>query len=197
MKFTQAIFFTLFVLFAGSAQPAAIVGGRTSVALNSSFVGAVTGAGITPAAVAPGTLMGTTATFPITGGDTTTGIIDHSGGLSFTAGTHSAVIENFVIDLNTMLLSGEVIANGGIPAMGVHLFDIGSGDTLTIDSTLATDLSAVFGVPNLTGATVGVATVSPITGSAVPEPSTFGLLAFAAAAMGGIWLLAKPRKLIY
>lgn len=125
-------------------------------------------------------LMGSTATFPITGGDTTTGIIDHSGGLSFTNESNSATIENFVINLNTLSLSGEVIANGGTPTMNVNLFDIGSGDTLTINSALASDLSSVFGVPNLTGATVGVATVSPVTASPVPEPSTVAFLSLGA-----------------
>ena len=100
------------------------------------------------------------------------------------------MIENFVIDLNTMLLSGTVIANGGMPVMGVNLFNIGAGDTLTVNSALAGDLSAVFGVPDVTGATVGVATVSPVT-SAVPEPAEAGLLALAAVLLGGVRLAAR------
>ena len=72
-----------------------------------------------------------------------------------------------------MLLSGEVVANAGTPMMNVDLLNIGAGNTLAVNSTLVTDLSALFGVPELAGATVGVATVSPITTSAVPEPSTF------------------------
>lgn len=187
MNTRPGILFSLFVCCAVGALPATITGGTTSVALDSTFVSTVTGAGITPAAVAPGMLTGTTATFPITGGNTTTGIIDHSGGLSFTKGTSSAVLENFVINLNSMLLSGEVIANGGSPMMNVNLFDIGSGDTLTINSTLASDLTAVFGVPNLTGATVGVATVSPIT-TPTPEPSALAFLA-----LGGVLLLGMRR----
>jgi hypothetical protein len=38
-------------------------------------------------------------------------------------------------------------------------------------------LSTVFGLPDLTGATVGVATVSPGTASATPEPAAVALLA--------------------
>jgi len=154
---------------------ATITGGTTTVTLNSSFVSTLIQAGITPAAVSPGTLVGTTATFPITTGDTTTGIIGHSGGLSFTQGSNTATIENFIINLNSSLLSGELIANGGTPLMGVNFFNIESGNTLTINSALANDLSAVFGVPNLTGATVGVASVSPVI-SPVPEPAGFWLL---------------------
>src|SRR6516165_5985750 len=111
MKLRTGLCLGLAFLCAGLAESATITGGTTSLALNSGFVSTITGAGITPAAISPGMLMGTTATFPITGGDTATGMIDHSGGLSFTQGSHSAMIENFVIDLNTMLLSGTVIAN--------------------------------------------------------------------------------------
>lgn len=65
--------------------------------------------------------------------------------------------------------------------MRVNLFDIGVGNALRADFALATELSAVFGVPNLTGATVGVATVSPVTAT-VPESADFalGLLGLAA-----------------
>jgi hypothetical protein len=193
MKIKCGVLLSTFSFCAASALAATITGGTTSVALDSTFVSTVTGAGITPAAVAPGMLMGTTATFPITGGDTTTGMIDHAGGLSFTKDASSATIENFVIDLNTMLLSGEVIANGGTPMMNVNLFNIGNGNTLSINSALASGLSAVFGVPDLTGVTVGVATVSPITPSAVPEPSALALLFSGGALLAGMWRLRSAR----
>jgi hypothetical protein len=194
MKTNSSVLFALFVLCTANALPATITGGTTSVALDSTFVSTVVGAGVTPAAIAPGMLTGSTATFPITGGDTMTGMIDHSGGLSFTKGSDSATIENFVIDLNTALLSGEVIANGGTPMMNVNLFNIGSGNTLTINSALAADLSAVFGVPDLTGATVGVATVSPITASAVPEPSALGFLSVGAVLFAGFCRFAGQAR---
>ena len=179
---------SLLVISAPMTLPATITGGTTAVALDSTFVATVTAAGLTPGAFAPGMLTGTTATFPITGGDTTTGIILHSGGLSFTRGTNSAIIENFAIDLNALLLRGEVIANGGTPAMNVNLFNIGIGNTLTINSALASGLSNVFGVPNLTGATVGVATVSPMTASPVPDPSALALLS-----LGGVLAVVLRR----
>jgi hypothetical protein len=188
MKTRPGLLFSLFVFCAPIALPATITGGTTAVALNSTFVATLTGAGISPAAIGPGMLTGTTATFPITGGDTTTGMILHSGGLSFTRGTNSAMIENFAIDLNTLLLNGEVIANGGTPTMNVNLFNIESGNTLTINSALASGLSAVFLVPNLTGAPGGVATVSPVTASPVPEPSALALLS-----LGGV-LAAVLRR---
>jgi PEP-CTERM motif len=54
----------------------------------------------------------------------------------------------------------------------------------------------VFGVPNLTGATVGVATVSPITGASVPEPSALGLLVIGVAAVATV-MFRKPRNARY
>jgi hypothetical protein len=185
MKLTASYCVSLTLLCAPLIHSATITGGTTAVTLASTFVSTLAQAGITPSAVPPGTLAGTTATFPITGGDTTAGIIDHSGGLSFTQGSNSATIENFVINLNSMLLTGELIANGGTPMMGVNFFNIGAGNTLTINSILANDLSTVFGVPNLTGVSVGVATVSPVT-SAVPEPADFGLLICGISALIGI-----------
>jgi hypothetical protein len=134
--------------------------------------------------VPPATLNGTTVTFPITGGDTSTGMITHSGGLTLTGTTTPMGVgtmvaaEDYVINLNSLVLSGNVSVNGGAPMMGVALFDIGSGDVLTVDSALAGALTSVFGVPNLAGATVGTATVSPITGggAATPEPASFALV---------------------
>jgi hypothetical protein len=163
-----------------TGQAAAVTGGTTSVALDSATVSALTGLGFSIAPVAPATLSGTTAMFPITGGDTTT-MIDHSGGLSFSKMGTTAGIENFVINLTGMqanTITGQLVA-GSTMVSGVTLFDIGSGLSLTLDAQLAGDLSAAFGVPNLTGAAIGTASVSPIT-SASPEPSTFGLALLAA-----------------
>lgn len=188
------ILLSSFLLSAAVALPATITGGTTSVALNSTFVSTVVGAGITPSAITPATLTGTTATFPITGGDTTTGIIDHSGGLSFTEGANSASIEDFVINLNTLVLTGNVIADNGTPTDGVALFNIGSGDTLTINSALASDLTAVFGVPNLTGALVGVATVSPVTSTATPEPGAMGLQLLGGVMLVTLWLRFRHSR---
>lgn len=182
------------LICAGVALPSTITGGTTTVALNGSFLSLVTGAGITPAAVAPATLSGTTATFSITGGDTSTGMIDHSGGLSFTDGTKSATIENFVIDLNSLLVTGEVIANGGTPSMDVKLFNIGLNDTLTLNYALGSDLTAVFGVPNFSGYLVGTATVSPVTSTATPEPADFGLFFLGCAALVAASRFRKPAQ---
>jgi hypothetical protein len=160
----------LFFAAAGSAVP--VSGGDTSVALNAGTVDALVGLGFSIAPVSPATLTGLTATFPITGGDTST-MIDHSGGLAVTKGGTTVDIEDFVINLGTDTLTGSLIA-GGATTPNFTFFDIGAGDALTLDAALAGALSSTYGVPNLTGAAIGTATVSAVL---TPEPATVSLAA--------------------
>src|SRR5262249_17963684 len=55
-------------------------------------------------------------------------------------------------------LSGNVHF-GNTQANGVTLFDITSGGVLTLDTQAAADLSAAFGIANLTGTNIGTASV--------------------------------------
>lgn len=170
------------LVLASSGNAATIYGGDTSVALNTSTLSALTGLGFTIAPVAPATVSSGVATFPITGGDTTS-VIDHSGGLSLTKGATTADIENFVINLSTDTLTGDLVA-GGSTTPNFTFFDIGSGASLTLDASLAGALSSVYGITNLTGAPIGTATISPVL---TPEPTTISLAAFgllAAASIG-------------
>lgn len=185
MKRIHSVLFAAGVLLVSSAVMRAdtLVGGETTVALNSSTVATLSSLfsiGVVP----PATLNGLNAMFPITAATTTT--ITHSGGLSFT-GTHTpigvgttAAIENFVINLTSGTISGLVVINGTAMLPGVTLFDVGPGLSLTLDSQLAGDLSSVYGIPNLKGAPIGTATVN----AATPEPSTLSMLALGAASMG-------------
>ncbi len=171
------------LIFSSVLPAATITGGMTTVALDSSTLATLESfftIGTVPPTTLTSSLGGTVATFPITGGDTTTGMIDHSGGLTLTGkstpmGVGTEVwTANYVINLNTAMLTSEVSVNGGTPMMNVPLFDIGAGDVLTVDSALAGDLTSLFGLPNLTGTTIGTATVSPTTGT--PEPASFALV---------------------
>ena len=166
--------------------PAQALTGDTSVALDSTTVGDLVGLGFSIAPIAPATLTGLDAEFPITGGDLSMGIIDHSGGLGFTKGGVTTDITDFEINLNTDILSGLV--NGG--ATLTPFFDIGKGDVLTLNSTLAGALSSIYGIPDLTGATIGTATVSI---SSVPEPSAWAmmLLGFGGLGFAGYRRVAK------
>ena len=172
------------LLFSSILSATPITGGMTTVALDSGTLATLQS--LFTIGTVPPTMLTmpegvATVDFPITGGDTSTGMIQHSGGLSLTAvstpsgvGTE-VVTQNYLIDLNTNKLSAEVIVNGGTPLMNVPLFDIGAGDALTVDATLGSELVTLFGVPNLTGAAIGTATVSPST-SSTPEPASFALV---------------------
>ena len=185
MNLTKPLALCGILILSSVAQAAPITGGTTTVAFDSSTLATLeslfTIGTVAPTALTmPGGVA--TANFPITGGDTSTGLIDHSGGLTLTGkstpmGVGTMVTtENYVIDLNSSTLSAEVLVNGGTPMMNVALFKVGSGGVLSVNPTLGGDLASIFGVPNLTGATIGTATVSPISSAATPEPSSFLLL---------------------
>ncbi len=167
-------------LFCSSAQATPVTGGTTSVALNSATVGALVGLGFSIAPVAPSTLTGLDAVFPITGGDTTSQIF-HSGGLAFTKSGTTLDLTNFTINL----LNDTVFATANGSASQIAFLDLGAAGALTLDPVAAGALAATFGVPNLTGAAIGTATVSA---TLAPEPATAGLasltvLAFSAAVL--------------
>jgi hypothetical protein len=179
------LFGALALLFVGSTvQAAPIVGGLTTLNINSGTAAALAGLGLSIGPIAPGTFNPTTlvATFPITGGNTTT-LIDHAGGLALTMGATTTDIENFIINLTgpeAEIVTGTV-AVGKTSFSGVQLFDIGAGMVLTVDSQLAADLVAIYSIPNLTGADVGTATVNAVT---TPEPATLALFGLGALAAG-------------
>ena len=166
------------LLLCSAAWAAPVTGGTTTVDLNAGTVTALVGLGFSVSPIAPATAsLGATppnAVFPITGGDTTTNI-NHSGGLAFTKGGVTADIANFVINLagpNAGKLTGDLTA-GGSTTNNVPFFDIGAGNSLTLDATLAAGLSSVYGIPNLTGTPIGTATINT---SAVPEPRDTALV---------------------
>ncbi len=166
------------------AAPLPITGGTTSVKLTSAPT--LSGAGLTvgilgTAQFSPGSDGIPLVYFPVTGGSIDTGSfagsIEHAGsGLRLSTASASVSLTNFVIDTAGLSLSGDV-AFGGTSLADVPLFTIGlSGSpflpfTLTLTSQAAGALTSIFGIPNLTGASIGLAGTVPIT-SAVPEPAT-------------------------
>jgi hypothetical protein len=191
LKQRTAVAAFAFFFCAAMGSAATITGGTTTVTLDAGTVSALTGLGFTIAPISPATLGGSPlqAVFPISGGDTTTQI-DHWGGLDFTKGGVTAGIEDFIIHLSGLqanTITGNLVA-GGVTVTGVELFDIGAGSSLTLAGQLASDLSAAYGIPNLAGAPIGTATVSPIT-SASPEPSTYALCGVGLA--GALWLVRR------
>jgi hypothetical protein len=158
-----------------------IVGGNTSVLLTAASTLGGLGINVAPLGSATVSLAadGTPiALFPITGGssDATSGaaLIEHDGsGLALSNATATVNLENFLIDTAASLLSG-VVSVGSTSLGIVPLFSIGSGLSLSLTSDAGAALSSVFGIPDLTGALIGTATVSPVLG-AVPEPSVLAL----------------------
>jgi hypothetical protein len=174
------------------ADPLPVAAGVTSVKLTSfaTLVGlGFSVAGLGDALISPGSDGIPLAYFPVTGGaiDTGTfaGTIEHEGsGLSLTKDGTTVNLQDFVIDTTALSLTGLVNGGGPLP-----LFDIAlSGNPflpfqLTLSSTAGAALAGVFNIPNLTGAEIGLANTVPIT-TAVPEPSTYGMLAAGLAAIG-------------
>ena len=168
-------------LFTGQAHATTLIptAGKTEVQLSNELVGALIFAGVQPGAVGPGTLSKKgLATFPITTGavEGFKGEVDHSGGLSLTAGGTRVVLNSFIIDaLNAQpVLTGLVIANGGIfgraplfnvDTSGVQVVTKGKKVTmsnvkLTLSQTAADALNQLFGVTAFTvNFPIGTATV--------------------------------------
>jgi hypothetical protein len=185
------------VLGLGSSTASAVplAGDQTIVLLTS--LPLLTGAGLTPSglgtAIVGGDLVGRAeAAFPITGGDLTgiAGTIEHDGsGLRLDDGATQVDLENFLIDTTLFQLFGDASVDG-TPVGNVPLFDLGlctslagtaaqcidsdgsvllDGFKLSLTEAASGALSSVFGLPDLTGAQIGVARIDA---RVVPEPST-------------------------
>jgi hypothetical protein len=169
---------------AAQAAPLPVTGGVTSVKLVSAptlTAAGVTVSGLGTVGLSPGSDGIPLAYFPITGGSLDTGsfagTIAHNGsGLRLSTSTGSINLTNFLINTSTLSLTGNV-AFGTTSLTAVPLFDLSFGTNpifpfnLKLTATAAGALSTVLGVPNLTGATIGIANTAPIT-SPVPELAT-------------------------
>jgi hypothetical protein len=172
-----------------SANPAfaqdtkTIEGGRTTVALSSGFVSALSSLGVTPGTVSPTLLINGVVNFPVTGGaidlNTAASQILHSGGLTLTAGQTNVTLQSFIIDTTgAPVITGLVSVDGKLLGR-LPLFDLAlpSGITLplkpvlgqillqgvgvTLDSTAAGALNSVFHVSAFKGG-FGIGTAAVI-----------------------------------
>jgi hypothetical protein len=179
MKLVRSAIATLLTLAVVTPASAATIplGGSTTVALDPDTVAVLTtDLGLSVAPIAPGTLDGLNASFPITAaeveGDDITKIF-HSGGLLLSGGGTEVGLSNFTINLPLLTLFGQVSVDGiGDDELG--LFHIGDGLLLSLTDGAAAALNGIFGLDALQGGIpIGVASVNP---QAVPEPTSMVLL---------------------
>ena len=152
--------------------------GSTDLTLNSDTLDALVNAGVIPAPIPPAdfTQAGDVA-FPITGGrvdvNTFAGQITHSGGVSLTQGMTVLELTDFTInvdgdpDLTAVVNGGDRISLLDLdlsnPAVNVDPLDITIGNVGgNISAGASAALSALFGLPDTTGAPLGVATVNAV-----------------------------------
>ncbi|MGX2029983.1 MULTISPECIES: hypothetical protein [Methylocaldum] len=184
------LLFTLQLNHAVAAPAETTSSGSTTVRLAPEFVQALNDLGVTPDAISPAQLRmnsdGVRAIFPITTGvvdlEPVRAEIDHSGGLSLTAGDTRVELSSFIIDLtgDRPVLTGLVVANDDLVAR-LPLFDLSleaakvdSGDDVltveevkvTLSEEAASALNQQFGVQAFTkGFPIGQANVRAVLGS--------------------------------
>ena len=112
----------------------------TSLEIDPGALSALTSLGIAPGVIAPATLTGTTAAFPISGGqvklDLSAGTIRHRGGISLTKGATVVRLESFDVRLGA---SPQLFAaiNGGAQKAAILDLDL-TGVTPAVDGRTVT-----------------------------------------------------------
>jgi hypothetical protein len=154
-----------------TAEITRLAGTGTSVALDASTAAALKSLGVSLAPQGSATFDSATSTvsFPITGGFAAihsvlsyqpgyiAGVVLHEGsGLTFTKGTKSLTVQDFVVDPGDSILTGSVGSKSGIPLLvldGTNVKVGTQGSDVLLDGTVArlTDtaaqaLNATFGV---------------------------------------------------
>jgi hypothetical protein len=165
-----------------------ITGNKTTVSLTS--FDTLIGLGLIPAPLGTATVNTLVTppeiTFPITGGIfdsvTSKALIEHEGsGFSLTKSATTLNLENFLIDTGISKLFGD--ASFGITVVpDLPIFDISGTLDLLLTKEAAGAISAIFEVPNLTGAIIGKVVALDVK---VPEPATLALLVFGLAGLAG------------
>jgi len=184
---TALAFTALGATQAASATSVDIIGNATSVELTS--FDALTGLGLSVSAL--GTAIVAVdgdfpvATFNITGGtldsDTGFAVIEHDGsGLGLTDGMTAVSLENFLINTESGILSGDVSVNNSFVA-NVGLFSIQQDLTLLLTAGAAKTLNSVYGTALPEGLEIGIASVDV---AVVPVPAALPLMLTALAGLG-------------
>jgi hypothetical protein len=154
--------------------------GTTDVVVSTDVLGFLVGNGITPSPVAPATASGATFMFPIIGGDLSTLVIEHSGGVRLASSAATIEVTDFIIDGGAGTVTGTV--NGGASALLFTLADVDLSGPITADLVITADLNQALGDtfaggddPGLTGVVFGAGTTSPVP-APIPLPAGAPLL---------------------
>ncbi|HWH14063.1 MAG TPA: HtaA domain-containing protein [Miltoncostaeaceae bacterium] len=118
-----------------------ITGGETRLRLASEFTDALGTARVRVEPVAPATGDGGELTFPITGGDSTTGTgsVDHSGGIRFSIAGTGVEARNLRVELGTGEISAEIQGNR-VPLLRLDLAqaNVSTDDGLRVEGAPVT-----------------------------------------------------------
>lgn len=182
----------------GSSAPIAAVG-TTDVTVAGDVLAFLTAAGIAATPIAPATASGATFSFPITGGDTDTLTIAHSGGVDFRAGASFVSASNFLISgaggTVSATVDGSIALFDDGPLSDVAIFDLANvdlGGPITADLLINDTLNTVFSATFADGANLGL--TGGTFGSAVTAPQPVPLPASALLLLAGMGGLAAMRR---
>ena len=147
--------------------------GDTSLTLDGGTLGVITGAGFAPAIIAPATLTGLVAKYPIVpskiAADLTSGVLTHTGGLSLTKGAVVTSATDFDIKLSAKPSLAAMINAGALPKVDILDLDLTglkqtvAGQTVTLSGVAAKlngTLAGALGLAGAAGATLGTAVVT-------------------------------------
>jgi hypothetical protein len=157
-----------------SVASGAKLGGKTILAPEQETIDALAGAGVTVTPTSEATVNDKGIGFPITSGkvnaETLEGKIKHKGGLTFSNDHESLTVENYILKIGDKNVIRAEVAGGGMVRLAELDLDkarikergskvVVSNVDVLLAGRAAKALSGVFGLPDLTGADLGEATV--------------------------------------
>jgi hypothetical protein len=157
-----------------------LTGDNTYLVLDSGTATVLTDNGVAVAPAAPAVAAEAGISFPITGNQVdaatlASGVITHTGGLTFTAGGTELTVTDFSVDLATGVLTATLPDGGALPLLNLDLSQVEVTDTdvgknvngvtgaLTADAAAA--LNSTFGVELFTeGLAIGTLDLTMVVG---------------------------------
>ncbi|MGI9390072.1 MAG: PEP-CTERM sorting domain-containing protein [Boseongicola sp.] len=200
-RFAVAAFAAISLWAAAPVSAASIASvGTTDVTVADPVLAFLSGAGIAASPIAPATASGAAFSFPVTGGDTDSLLIAHSGGLQLSAGAAFLEATNFTIDGLGGTVSADVSSSAFASVLQIPIFGLAAvslAGPITADLVINSNLNGALGATfagdadlGLTGLVFGSASTSPVP---VPLPAAMPLFLLGLAIFG---VLGRRRKVI-